>query len=54
MIEILKSTSILDAQFMVVLSVEREFHYRLQNGSQLKLSREKQQNMALGLRQPSV
>ena len=54
MVEILKSTSILDAQFMVVLSVEREFRYRLQNGSQLKLPRAKQQNMALALRQPSV
>ena len=39
---------------MVVLSVEREFYYRLHKGSQLKLSREKQQTMAEGLRQYSV
>ena len=39
---------------MVVLSVEREFYYRLHKGSQLKLPREKQQTMAEGLRQYSV
>ena len=31
---------------MEVPNVEREFHYRLQDGSRLKLSTEKQQTMA--------
>ena len=46
MVEISKSINILEAEVMEMLYSVSEFHYHLQNGSRLKLSREKQESIS--------
>lgn len=46
MVEISKSINILEAEVMEMLYSVSEFHYCLQNGSRLKLPREKQESIS--------
>ena len=48
MVEISKSINILEAEVMEMLYSVSGFHYRLQNGSRLKLPREKQESISEG------